>query len=140
MQLVTFEAMLVERLNATGQVQAKSYMAGSFPALYGVMVQVDGGVVPFRLTKGAGTGDPPMTDDERTLHDANVARLTQGTPPRLQHTTAQIRKAEDLIRDVLAADPPPDSILVEGPADGRERPGVKVRFSTGAEIYAIPNG
>jgi hypothetical protein len=140
MQLVTFETMLVERLNATGQVQAKSYMAGLYPALYGVIVQVDGGVVPFRLTMGAGTGDPPMTDEERALHDANVARLKPGTPPRVQHTAAQIRKAEDLIRDVLAVDPPPASVLVEGPVDGRERPGVKVRFVTGREIYVIPNG
>lgn len=140
MQLVTFETMLVERLNATGQVQAKSYMAGSHPALYGVLVQVDGGVVPFRLTMGAGTGDPAMTDAERALHDANVARLKPGTPPRLQHTPEQIRKAEDLIRDVLATDPPPTSVLVEGPVDGRERPGVKVRFITGAEIYVVPNG
>lgn len=138
MQLVTFEAMLVDRLNATGQVQAKSFMAADYPALYGVLVQVDGAVVPFRLTKGAGTGDPTMTDAERALHEANLARLKEGSPPRMQFTPAQQRRAEDLIRDVLAVDPPLASVFVEGPVDGRDRPGVKVRFGTGAEIYAVP--
>lgn len=140
MQLVTFEAMLVDRLNATGLVQAKSFKSGDYPAMYGVLVQVDGAVVPFRLTMGAGTGDPQMTGDERALHDANLARLKPGTPPRLQFTPAQQRKAEDTIRDVLAVDPPSRSVLVEGPVDGRERPGVKVRFITGAENYAVPVG
>ena len=138
MQLVTFEAMLVDRLNATGQVQARSFMAADFPALYGVLVQVDGATVPFRLTKGSGTGDPTMTDAERALHDANIARLKGGAPPRMQYSPQQRRKAEDLIRDVLAVEPPPASVFVEGPVDGRDRPGVKVRFDTGAEIYVVP--
>ncbi len=140
MQLVTFEAMLVDRLNATGRVQAKSFQAASYPALYGVLVQVDGALVPFRLTKGSGTGDPAMSDNERELHDANVARMKGGTPPRMQYTLEQRRKAEDLIRDVLAVDPPPRAVLVEGPVDGRDRPGVKVRFVTMAEIYISPAG
>lgn len=138
MQLVTFEAMVVDRLNAAGQVRARSFMAANYPALYGVLVQVDGATVPFRLTKGAGTGDPVMTGEEQALHDANLARLNEGTPPRMQYTPVQKRKAEDLIRDVLAADPPPASVLVEGQSDGRDKPGVRVRFDTGADIYCVP--
>lgn len=138
MQLVTFEAMLVDRLNAAGQVEARSFQAANYPALYGIFVEVDGVTVPFRLTKGSGTGDPPFTDEERALHDANVARLQESTPPRMQYPPAARRKAEDLIRDVLAADPPPSSVLVEGPVDGRDKPGVKIRFDTAAEIYIVP--
>jgi hypothetical protein len=137
-QLTTFEAMLVDRLNATGQVQAKSFMAGSFPALYGVLVLVDGATVPYRLTKGSGTGDPPMTEAEQEAHAAHLAAVKEGNPPRLQFTPAQERKASDLIRDVLAVDPPPGSVHVEGPVDGREQPGVKVRYSTASEIYIVP--
>ncbi len=140
MQLVTFETMLVDRLNATGQVEARSFQAASYPALYGLLVKVDGAVVPFRLTKGSGTGDPAMTENERELHDANVARMKGGTPPRTQYTLEQRRKAEDLIRDVLAVDPPPTAVLVEGPIDGRTIPGVKVGFRTGADVYCGPGG
>jgi hypothetical protein len=130
--------MVVDRLNATGQVQARSFMAASYPALYGVIALVDGAQVPFRLTKGAGSGDPVMTGEERALHDANLARLKEGAPPRMQYTPAQQRKAENLIRDVLAADPPPASVLVEGQSDGRDKPGVRVRSDTGADIYCVP--
>lgn len=137
-QLTTFEAMLVDRLNATSKVQAKSFQAGSYPALYGVLVHVDGVTVPYRLTKGSGTGDPAMTEAEQAAHDANVARMKPGSPPRLQFAPESERKASDLIRDVLAADPPPGSVLVEGPIDGREQPGVKVRYETASEIYIVP--
>jgi hypothetical protein len=97
-QLTTFEAMLVDRLNATGQVQAKTFMDASYPALYGILIKVDGATVPYRLTKGSGTGDPPMTDAEQEAHAAHV----------------------------------------HGPVDGREQPGVKVRYETASEIYIVP--
>lgn len=138
MQLVTFEQMLVERLNATGQVRARSFRDANYPALYGALVEMDGATVPFRMTKGSGTGDPVMTAAERELHEANVARMKGGTPSRMQYSLEQRRKAEDLIRDVLAVDPPPASVLVEGPGDGRDIPGVKVGFRTGAEVYCVP--
>lgn len=136
MQLVTFEAMLIERLNATGKVQARSFMAEGYPALYGVLVQVDGAIVPFRLTRGSGTGDPAMTEAEREAHDANVARLGEGKQPRSQHPPERSRKVEDLIRDVLAVDLPTSPLFADGLAV--DRPGMKVRFLSGAEIYVTP--
>jgi hypothetical protein len=140
MQLVTFEHLLIDRLNASGQVEAKSYHTVGVNLLYGIVVRVGGGTVAVRLTKGAGTGDPAMTEDERAEHEAYVVRAGESkTAPRSQATQAQVRKLEDLIRDVLAADLPQGAVRVEGPADGRERPGVKVVFSTGAEIYLTPN-
>lgn len=139
MQLVTFEQMLVDRLNASGQVEAKSYHTVGVNLLYGIIARVDGGTVAVRLTKGAGTGDPAMTEDERELHDAYIVRAGQSkTVARSQATPAQVRTLEDLIRDVLAVDLPPAAVSVEGPGDGRQIPGVKTRFDTGAEIYAVP--
>jgi hypothetical protein len=139
MQLVTFERMLVERLNATGQVQARSFHDAGANLIYGIVVRVDGGTVAVRLTMGSGTGDPAMTDDERALHDAYVVRAGQSkAAPRSQANPAQVRKLEDLMRDVLAADLPSGAAEVEGPVDGRQIPGVKIRFVTGAEIYMVP--
>ncbi|MFB9187313.1 hypothetical protein ACFFX1_55090 [Dactylosporangium sucinum] len=139
MQLTTFEALLKERLQATGQVEVKTYQEISAPFLYGIMVRVDGGTVAFRITMGSGTGDPPPTAEEQAAHDANVARLDpKASMPRLQATSEQVRKAEDLIRDVLAADLPDGATEVEGPVDGRQLPGVKLRFRTASEIYVVP--
>lgn len=136
MQLVTFEAMLVDRLNADGRAQARSFGDLSYPFLYGVAVQVDGGTVPIRLTRGSGTGDPKMTEGERAAHDANIARLKDSRPARMSFTPAQERKASDLIREVLAADLPTLPLFAEELAGSRS--GMKVRFSTGAEIYLTP--
>lgn len=138
MQLVTFERMLEDRLNATGQVQATSFGAAGFPRLYGLLVQVDGGMIPMHMTAGSGTGDPKMTDDERAAHDARVAGLKPGNPPRQQFAPAALRKVEELIREVLLADLPPAAVAVVGAVDGREEPGVKVRFETGWECYVKP--
>jgi hypothetical protein len=139
MQLVTFEKMLVERLNATGQVEVKTYHELGASLLYGVVVRGFGGTVAVRLTKGSGTGDPKPTGQEQAEHDAYVARATTGKQtPRSQSSPDVDRKVSDLIRDVLAADLPPGAVRVEGPADGRERPGAKIVFDTGAEIYATP--
>lgn len=139
MQLVTFERMLIERLNASGQVEAKSYHELGLNAIYGITVKARGGTVYFRMTKGSGTGDPPMTDDERAEHDAYVTRASAGKQvPRGQSDAGVDRTVSDLIRDVLAADLPPTAVRVEGPADGREQPGAKIVFDTGAEIYMVP--
>ncbi|GAA0719752.1 hypothetical protein Drose_06050 [Dactylosporangium roseum] len=141
MELVTFEALLKERVEATGQVEVRTFMELSVPFLYGLVIKVDGGAVAFRLTKGSGTGDPPATGEEQAAHDANVARLDpKATMPRLQHTPERVQKASGLIRDVLAADLPAGAVGVEGRADGRELPGVKVVFKTGSEIYVVPVG
>jgi hypothetical protein len=137
MQLVTFERLLIERLNATGKVQARSFHELEANLLYGVAVRVGGGMVAVRLTKGSGTGDPKMTEAEQAEHDAYVALASAGkASPRTQ--SAQVRLVEDLMRDVLAADLPPSATEVEGPADGRQQPGVKIRFDTAAEIYMTP--
>jgi hypothetical protein len=141
MQLVTFEKMLVERLNATGQVEARSYHELGAGLLYGLVVKAGGGTVAVRLTKGSGTGDPKPDEAEQAEHEAYVVRAASGrSSPRSQATPAQVRQLEDLLRDVLAAGLPLGAVRVEGPADGRDRPGVKVVFGTGAEIYLTPTG
>jgi hypothetical protein len=123
MQLVTFEEMLKTRLNAAGQVQARNYHDAGANLIYGIVVRVDSGTIAVRLTKGSGTGDPAMTDDERALHDAYVVRADQSkTALKSQADPEQVRKLEDLMRDVLAADLPPGATEVEGPADGRQIP------------------
>jgi hypothetical protein len=139
MQLVTFEEMLKTRLEASGGVRSvKTYMEVASPEWYGLVVEVDGGTVPVRLTRGSGTGDPPMSGAEQAAHDANIARGVKGNKPQLRHGAQQVQAVEVLIREVLAADPPLASTLVEGRVDGRELPGVRVRFETGLEIYAKP--
>jgi len=139
MQLVTFEEMLKTRLEASGGVRSvKTYRDVAYPEWYGLIVEVDGGTVPIRLTRGSGAGDPPMTEAEQAAHDANIARGTKGNKPQLRYGPPQVQAVETLIREVLAADPPPASTLVEGRIDGRELPGVRVRFESGLEIYAKP--
>lgn len=141
MQLATFEQMLIDRLVASGRVKAaRSFGDSGYPLLYGVLAEVDGGTVPLHLTRGSGTGDVEATDDERAAHAAKVAELKSGTPPRAQYGPAQQAVVEAAVRDVLLDPMPPCAVLVEGQADGRERPGVKVRFDTGAEIYVVPTG
>ncbi|WP_344613370.1 hypothetical protein [Dactylosporangium salmoneum] len=136
---MTFERMLIERLNATGQVKAQSYHEAGASLLYGVLLRAGSGNVAVRLTKGSGTGDPKPTEQEQAEHDAYVARAAAGKQaPRSQSDADLDRKVSNLMRDVLAADLPPTAVGVEGRADGRERPGVKIRFDTGAEIYMTP--
>ncbi|WP_426513273.1 hypothetical protein ACPPVO_23210 [Dactylosporangium sp. McL0621] len=138
MQLVTFEQALVGRLNGSGQGEVKSYHELNARWLYGLVVKTHDGTVAFRITKGSGTGDPKPTEEEQAAHDAYVARAGAGkVEPSAKGMDAAAAKISTLMRDVLAAVMLPGAVRVVGPGAG-DQPGVKVVFSTDAEIYVRP--
>ncbi|UWP85860.1 hypothetical protein Dfulv_17075 [Dactylosporangium fulvum] len=135
---MTFEALLKSRLEQAG-AEVRTFQEAGVGFLYGILVRTRGSAATVRLTKGSGTGDPVATEAEQAAHAVNVARLdaVKGAPSAT-HGVDGARPVEDLMRDVLAADLPPTAVEVEGPADGRTKPGVKIRFRSGSEIYMTP--